>query len=151
MQRGAGDTPGNLSQVTATYEAITARENISMLMNYHTYGAMVIRPPEDELGPDFGAYNALTQLGCELTGYAPIVLSNKWMHGDSVAWAIEHRGIVSFCVELWNGMEHVLKMHDEEYDHTADLGAGPVSPNMVGTREEDFVQLCATTPTPTTT
>ena len=63
------------------------------------------------------------------------------MHGDSVAWAIEHRGIVSFCVELWNGMEHVLKMHDEDYDHTADLGAGPVSPNMVGTREEDFVRL----------
>ena len=74
MQRGAGDTPGNLSQVTAAYEGITARENISMLMNYHTYGAMVIRPPEDELGSDFGAYDALTRLGCELTGYAPIVL-----------------------------------------------------------------------------
>jgi hypothetical protein len=102
---------------------------------------MVIRPPEEELGSDFGTYDALTQLGCDLTGYAPIVLSNAWMHGDSVAWAIEHRGIVCFCVELWNGMEHVLKLHDEEFDHTADLGSGPVSPNMVGTREEDFARL----------
>jgi murein tripeptide amidase MpaA len=82
MQRGAGDTPGNLSQVTAAIRALTKRENISMLMNYHTFGAMVIRPPEDELGSDFGAYDALTQLGCELTGYAPVVLSNQWMHGD---------------------------------------------------------------------
>jgi hypothetical protein len=58
------------------------------------YGAMVIRPPEEELGADFGAYDALTELGCALTGYAKVVLSNEWMHGDSVAWAIEHRGIV---------------------------------------------------------
>ena len=35
---------------------------------------------------------------------AEVVLSNKWAHGDSVAWAIEHRGIVSFCNELWNVM-----------------------------------------------
>ena len=112
-------------------------------MNYHTYGAMVIRPPEDELGPDFGAYDALTRLGCELTGYAEVVLSNKWMHGDSVAWAIEHRGIVSFCNELWNAMEHVLKQHGEEFDHTADLGSGPVTPDMVGTREEDYARLYA--------
>ena len=80
-QRGAGDLPGHLPQVRAAFEAITARPNISMLMNYHTYGAMVIRPPEEELGADFGAYDALTRLGCELTGYAPVVLSNAWMHG----------------------------------------------------------------------
>jgi murein tripeptide amidase MpaA len=140
-QRGAGDLPGHLPQVRAAYEAITARPNIAVLMNYHTYGAMVIRPPEDELGSDFGTYDALTRLGCELTGYAEVVLSNKWMHGDSVAWAIEHRGIVSFCNELWNAMEHVLKEHGEDFDHTADLGAGPVTPDMVGTREEDYVRL----------
>ena len=104
---------------------------------------MVIRPPHEELGADFGAYDALTRLGCELTGYAPVVLSNAWMHGDSVAWAIEHRGIVSFCNELWNLMEHVLKEHDEEYDHTADLGSGPVTPDMVGQREEDYVRMYA--------
>jgi hypothetical protein len=38
------------------------------------------------------------------------------------------QGIVSFCVELWNGMEHVLRTHGEDYDHSADLGSGPVRP-----------------------
>ena len=140
-QRGAGNLPGHLPQVQAAIEGIVSRPNIAVLMNYHTYGAMVIRPPEDELGADFGVYDALTRVGCELTGYAQVVLSNQWTHGDSVAWAIEHRGILSFCNELWNAMEHVLKLHGEDYDHTADLGSGPVTPNMVGQREKDYVRM----------
>ena len=65
---------------------------------------------------------------------AEVVLSNKWAHGDSVAWAIEHRGIVSFCNELWNVMEHVLSLQDppEQFDHSTDLGTGTVKAGMVG-------------------
>ena len=83
-QPGAGPHPGYLPQVRACYEAISARPNIASLMNYHTYGNMVIRPPADELGADFGTYDAICQLGTKATGYAEVVLSNAWAHGDSV-------------------------------------------------------------------
>ena len=31
----------------------------------------------------------------------------------------------------------------EKFDHTADLGAGPISPGMIGQREEDYARLYA--------
>jgi murein tripeptide amidase MpaA len=49
-QRGAGDLPGHLPQVRACYEAIAARPNIAMLMNYHTYGLQHIRPSAAHCG-----------------------------------------------------------------------------------------------------
>ena len=66
MQRGAGTIPGHLPQAAALTAAIASRNNICTLMNYHTYGNMVIRPPEEELGADFPAFDALTQLGVYL-------------------------------------------------------------------------------------
>eukprot|EP01047_Picozoa_sp_COSAG01_P012704 COSAG01_NODE_580_length_15231_cov_6.793220_6_plen_222_part_00 len=54
-------------------------------------------------------------------------------------------GIVSFCNELWNAMEHVLSQCDppQQYDHSTDLGTGTVKAGMVGTREEDWAALYA--------
>jgi hypothetical protein len=70
VQRGAGPYPGFLPQARAVTVAVTERNNIACLMNYHTFGNMVIRPPQEELGADWPAYASLTQVGVQETGYA---------------------------------------------------------------------------------
>jgi hypothetical protein len=95
-------------------KAITARNNICTIQSYHTYSAVVLRPPingTDNQMPqdDLASFKALDLRAEETTGYPAVVIGvgfkydpNIDIAGGSNDWMYSDRGILAYCTELWH-------------------------------------------------
>ncbi len=114
QQLGAGEFPGSEPESRAVIEAATARPEIFLWVNYHTFGGVFIRPlgnaPDKQL-PEFdrAVFKQIEGWATKYTGY-PMVSGyeeftyeeSKPLHGDLSDYAYHQRGAIAYVCELWD-------------------------------------------------
>jgi len=78
--------------------------NISGVHAFHTYGGLFFRNPypygDEDMDPDdLRATREIARQGTLVTGYPDVKSNNS---ATFTEWAYEHRGMISFTVELWD-------------------------------------------------
>ena len=113
-QNGAGPHPMFLEEIDAVVKAITARNNICTIQSYHTYAAVVLRPPingtdNDMAQDDLASFKALDLRAEATTGYPAVGIGAGFKYnpnidigGGSNDWMYSDRGILA-C-ECCNGL-----------------------------------------------
>ena len=113
-QGGAGLTPLSEPETRAVADFIVRHPNIAGITTYHTFSGVVIRPysdrPDKEMPlADRLAYEAIATRGNKLSGYPLISCfhhfaydENKPIVGVFDDWAYDHRGVITYTIELWN-------------------------------------------------
>lgn len=113
-QEGAGPYPLSEPESRAVVQFITAHRNITGVLTYHTFSAVILRPLSnmpDEKFPNFDrvAYKTLGERATQITGYPCKSVfhdfrydANEVIHGVFDDWCYEHLGVFAFTTELWS-------------------------------------------------
>lgn len=111
-QPGAGPYPPSEPEVHAMVEFFSAHRNIGAVVGFHTHGGVILGPmgsrsDDDTTREDRWAYQRLSALGEQLTGYPAISTRGgvpqdpKTVLNDAPDWRYEHLGALFWAVELW--------------------------------------------------
>ncbi len=118
-QMGAGRFPISEVESRAIVEFVSARPNIFVWLNLHTFGGVHIRPlgdrPDAKMDPfDLALYRQVEQWADELTGYPTVsgyeqftYEPDKPLHGDLSDFAYHQRGALAWVCEIWDLFERV--------------------------------------------
>jgi murein tripeptide amidase MpaA len=114
QQPGAGDYPLSEPETRALADFIIAHKNIHGTQHFHTYSAVILRPPTrvpttDLPMLDQEIFKMIGKMGTEETGYPTIGIyddfaydKKKPMKGGLIDWAYEQVGVIPFATELWS-------------------------------------------------
>ena len=117
-QVGAGPFPTSEPEVRAVVNFVAKHPNINLALLYHTYGGLLLRPYDDKNDEnietrDLWVYDALGEIGSEITGYTHGATSKllkyhpkEFISGTEDSWLYDERGIFAWTVELWNLIQH---------------------------------------------
>ena len=105
-------------EVRAMADFFWEHKNIGGLLTYHTYSGIVMRPyalwsdkhwEEKGLEKDLAVYNALGEIGAEMSGwpilspYEEMTLNKKGARaGCSMDWWYDHFGLLMYGIEIWD-------------------------------------------------
>ncbi len=114
VQDGAGAYPLSEPETRALADFLLAHPNIHGSQHFHTWSAVILRPPtahptSDMPATDRNNYVAIGKLGEEETGYPCIGIYDDFaydrkqaMKGGLLDWVYEHLGLIAFSTELWS-------------------------------------------------
>ena len=114
QQAGAGPYPGSAPETRAVLDFATAHPNITVWLNLHTFGGVLIRPlgdkPDAKMNAgDLAIFEQVEAWMTEHTGYACVsgfheflYEPDKPLHGDLSDYAYHQRGALAYVVELWD-------------------------------------------------
>lgn len=100
-------------EARAIVETILARPNIGAALACHTHSGVLLSPESPSEAPvpfeDRALYDALNQMGERLTSWPAISVLKEFTapgvrrrHGVFDDWAYNHRGLISYTIELWD-------------------------------------------------
>lgn len=112
QQPGAGPFPLSWPETQAVADFVRARPNIAGVQAFHNFGGMILRGPghpdrqaeypseDDRIAAEIAAAGERM-----LPFYRSMVIHRDLysVHGGFIGWTYEHRGIISFTNELYNG------------------------------------------------
>ncbi len=113
-QMGAGPYPVSEPEARNLVDFIFKHPNITGVIAFHTFSAVILRPYDDRPDEAFAAedlwtYQKMGDKGTELTGYANIgVFKDFRYHPKTVTtgafdtWTFDHVGVFAWTVELWS-------------------------------------------------
>ena len=113
-QSGAGPYPLSEPETRAVAGFVLAHPNIVIGITHHTTGGVILHPPGTKPQTqipqdDLRALKEIGKLGTEVTGYPTIPIFEDFMTdkanysaGAFDDWLYQHRGVISYTVELWN-------------------------------------------------
>jgi murein tripeptide amidase MpaA len=113
-QHGAGPFPVSEPETRVIADAVVARTNICCYFCHHTFGAVILRPFDDqpdEAMPtkDLQRYKVLGGRGAELTGYRHVSVFHDFRYdpkdvttGSEDTWAYDNLGAYAWTSELWS-------------------------------------------------
>lgn len=118
-QLGAGRFPMSELESRAIVEFTSARPNIFLWLNLHTFGGVLIRPlggaPDNKMDPnDLALFRQLEAWATEHQSYPTVsgfeeftYEPDKPLHGDLSDYAYHQRGCIAWVTELWDLFEQV--------------------------------------------
>jgi murein tripeptide amidase MpaA len=113
-QAGAGPYPLSEPEARAVAEFLLSQKNIVGGQSFHTTTGIILRPSsfqsDEKMAPkDRIAWNAIGQVGEELTGYPAVSVydgfayqKEKPIKGSFLDWCYENLGTMIFSTELWD-------------------------------------------------
>lgn len=113
-QSGAGNYPLSEPETKAVADFVLAHPNIVIGVTHHTTGGVILHPPgtkpQSQIPPqDLFVLKQIGKIGTEATGFPCIPIFEDFMTdkanysaGACDDWLYQHRGILSYTVELWN-------------------------------------------------
>lgn len=113
-QAGAGPFPISEPETHVAADAVVARPNICCYFCHHTFGAVILRPfddqPDDNMPTkDLERYKVLGARGSELTGYRHVSVFHDFRYdpkdvttGSEDTWAYDHLGAYAWTTEFWS-------------------------------------------------
>lgn len=116
-QPGAGPYPLSEPEARNLAEFIVKHPNITGVIAFHTFSAVILRPYDDRSddafpSEDLWTYQKIGDEGTRLTGYANInVFSDFRYHPKSMTtgafdtWTYDHLGVFAWTVEIWSPMK----------------------------------------------
>jgi murein tripeptide amidase MpaA len=116
-QTGAGPYPVSEPEARNVVDFIVKHPNITAVVTFHTFSAVLLRPYDDRPDDAFPAedlwvYEKIGQEGTRLTGYANIGVYRDFRYhpktvttGAFDTWTYDHLGIFAWTVELWSPMQ----------------------------------------------
>lgn len=116
-QSGAGPYPVSEPEARNIVDFIVKHPNITGVVTFHTFSAVLLRPYDDRPDDAFPAedlwvYEKIGQEGTRLTGYANVGVYRDFRYhpktvttGAFDTWTYDHLGIFAWTVELWSPMQ----------------------------------------------
>jgi murein tripeptide amidase MpaA len=116
-QPGAGPYPVSEPEARNLVDFIVQHPNITGVVAFHTYSAVLLRPYDDRPDEAFPAedlwtYQKIGDKGTQMTGYANVGVYNDFKYhpktvstGAFDTWAYDHLGVFGWTVELWSPMK----------------------------------------------
>jgi murein tripeptide amidase MpaA len=113
-QFGAGPYPTSEPEVDAAVRFISAHNNITGAICFHTYSGVLLRPfsdlPDEKMAAeDLWTFQKIGAKGTEFTDYPNISVYHDFRYhpndvitGGFDDWAYEQRGVFSWTVEIWS-------------------------------------------------
>ncbi len=113
-QSGAGPYPLSEPETRAVADFVVAHPNIVVGITHHTTGGVILHPPgtkpQTQIPPqDLRVLKEIGKIGTQVTGYPTIPIFEDFMTdkaaysaGACDDWLYQHRGVISYTVELWN-------------------------------------------------
>lgn len=105
----SGPYPLSEPETRNQVEFISKHPNIAGVLLYHTTGGVLFRPhstipDRDFPREDLVLFEALGQMGTEVTGYPPVCCYGEVFSGVLDDWCFEHLGLFAFTPELWDAI-----------------------------------------------
>jgi murein tripeptide amidase MpaA len=116
-QSGAGPYPVSEPETRNLVDFIIKHPNITGVITFHTFSAVLLRPYDDRPDESFPAedlwtYQKIGDQGTKMTGYANISVYHDFRYhpktvttGAFDTWTYDHLGIFGWTVELWSLMK----------------------------------------------
>ena len=116
-QPGAGPYPVSEPEARNIVDFIVRHPNITGVVTFHTFSAVLLRPYDDRPDETFPAedlwtYQKIGEHGTKLTGYANISVFTAFRYhpktvttGAFDTWMYDHLGVFAWTVELWSPLK----------------------------------------------
>jgi len=116
-QPGAGPYPLSEPEARNLADFIVQHPNITGVVAFHTFSAVLLRPYDDRPDEAFPAedlwtYQKIGDKGTEFTGYANVGVYHDFKYhpktvstGAFDTWTYDHLGVFAWTVELWSPMK----------------------------------------------
>jgi murein tripeptide amidase MpaA len=116
-QSGSGPYPVSEPETRNLVDFIIKHPNITGVITFHTFSAVLLRPYDDRPDEAFPAedlwtYQKIGEKGTQMTGYANVSVYHDFRyHPKSVTtgafdtWMYDHLGVFGWTVELWSPMK----------------------------------------------
>jgi murein tripeptide amidase MpaA len=116
-QSGAGPYPVSEPEARNLVDFIVKHPNITGVVAFHTFSAVLLRPYDDRPDEAFPAedlwvYGKIGEQGTSLTGYANLSVYHDFRYhpktvttGAFDTWAYDHLGIFAWTVEVWSPLK----------------------------------------------
>ncbi len=116
-QTGAGPYPVSEPEVRNLVDFIVKHPNITSVVTFHTFSAVLLRPYDDRPDEAFPAedlwtYQKIGEKGTKLTGYANIAVFHDFRYhpktvttGAFDTWMYDHLGVFAWTVEIWSPLQ----------------------------------------------
>ena len=113
-QPGAGPYPVSEPEARNLVDFIVRHPNITGVITFHTFSAVLLRPYDDRPDDAFPAedlwtYQKIGEQGTKLTGYPNVAVFHDFLYhpkavstGAFDTWTYDHLGIFAWTVELWS-------------------------------------------------
>ncbi len=104
---GSGPYPLSEPETESQVRFIDKKRNIAGVLLYHTTGGVLFRPhstipDKDFHKKDIELYEAIGQIGTEVTGYPTVCCYGDIWSGVLDDWCFEKKGLFAFTPELWD-------------------------------------------------
>ena len=116
-QSGAGPYPVSEPEARNLADFIVKHPNITSVVAFHTFSAVLLRPYDDRPDEAFPAedlwvYKTIGDQGTKITGYPNIAVYHDFRYhpktvttGAFDTWAYDHLGVFAWTVELWSPLK----------------------------------------------
>jgi hypothetical protein len=116
-------------EARAIVETVLSRPNIGAALACHTHSGVLLAPESPSESPvpyeDQALYEALNRMGERLTGWPAISVLKEFTapgvrrrHGVFDDWAYNHRGLISYTIELWDPYREAgIPPHERKHFH----------------------------------
>ncbi len=116
-QSGAGPYPVSEPEARNLVNFIVKHPNITGVVTFHTFSAVLLRPYDDRPDEAFPAedlwtYQKIGEQGTKMTGYPNISVYHDFRYhpktfttGAFDTWMYDHLGVFAWTVELWSPMK----------------------------------------------
>lgn len=116
-QAGAGPYPVSEPEVRNLVDFIVKHPNITSVVTFHTFSAVLLRPYDDRPDEAFPAedlwtYQKIGEKGTQLTGYPNIAVFHDFRYhpktvttGAFDTWMYDHLGVFAWTVEIWSPLQ----------------------------------------------
>ncbi len=116
-QSGAGPYPVSEPEARNLVDFIVKHPNITSVVAFHTFSAVLLRPYDDRPDEAFPAedlwvYKKIGDQGTKMTGYPNIAVYHDFRYhpktfttGAFDTWMYDHLGVFAWTVELWSPMK----------------------------------------------
>lgn len=116
-QSGAGPYPVSEPEARNLVDFIAKHTNITGVITFHTFSAVLLRPYDDRPDDAFPAedlwtYQKIGDQGTKLTGYAHLAVYHDFRYhpktvttGAFDTWMYDHLGVIAWTVEIWSPLK----------------------------------------------
>jgi murein tripeptide amidase MpaA len=116
-QSGAGPYPVSEPEARNLVDFIVKHPNITSVVTFHTFSAVLLRPYDDRPDDAFPAedlwvYQKIGEQGTKLTRYPHLAVYHDFRYhpktvttGAFDTWTYDHLGVFAWTVELWSPMK----------------------------------------------
>jgi murein tripeptide amidase MpaA len=116
-QSGAGPYPVSEPEARNLVDFIVRHTNITGVVTFHTFSAVLLRPYDDRPDDAFPAedlwtYQKIGAQGTKMTGYSNLSVYHDFRYhpktvttGAFDSWMYDHFGVFAWTVELWSPMK----------------------------------------------